>query len=198
MMTGPKTFNTDRPELSESQFLALLNHVIHNVDLPSFLETEAGCNIRYASEESGVCCCPLHGENKRSFHINLMDGVWIAHCFGCGFKGHIIHFFMDYYDIPNKFEAVMVICEKFGFEATEDMFLDGLKNLEKKVDTQKELECANIVTSNQCRMLLRKDYKKYGKWVVSTYKKLNTALEDGNLDEVLQLGHDASNRATEG
>ena len=194
-MTGSTA--KDQPELTEGQFLTLLDYVIHNVDLPHFLETEAGCDVRFANEESGVCCCPLHGENKPSFRLTLMDGVWIYHCFGCGVKGHIVHFFMSFYDIPNKFEAVMSICDKFGFKTNTDMFLDGLKRLERRVDTQKELECAHVVTSNQCRMLLRKNYDLYNTWVASAYNRLNEALEIDNINEVKQVGFEASNKITE-
>jgi len=187
----------DKPELTEGQFLTLLDHIIHNVDLPSFLETDAGCNVRYANEESCVCCCPIHNEKKPSFRLTLMDGVWIYFCFGCGVKGHIVHFFMDFYEIPNKFEAVLAICERFGFETSTDMLLDGIKRVQKRVDIQKELECANIVASNQCRNLLRKDYKLYNDWVASTYRALNAALDICDLDTVRQIGVDASNKVME-
>lgn len=193
-MISKDSFNQeDKLELSETQFVGLLNYVIHNVDLPNFLETEAGCNVRFHTEESGKCCCPLHGENKPSFTITLMDGVWIFHCFGCGAKGHIVHFFMEYYNIPNKFEAVMEICDKFGFDTTIDV-VDSLKRLKKKVDVEQQMECAHIATSAQCRMLVKSNFNLHNKWVASAYKKLNTALDLGDIDEVRQIGCEASNR----
>jgi len=178
----------------------LIGHIVENISLPSFLETEAGCDLKWLSaNKSAICCCPIHNEKKPSFRIKLMaNGHWIFYCFGCGVKGNIIHFCKEYYGLRNKSEAIVYICKKFKIKNTEDIILQSLKNVYKKVDGQRKMENANILVSNQCRMLLRKDFAAYQKWVSKAYKRLNTALMDEDIETIEAVGYEASKLIMEG
>ena len=57
---------------------------------------------------------------------------------------------------------------------------------------EKKMEYIHIVTSNQCRMLLRKDYDKHSKWVASAYRRMNEALDNNDMDVIERIGFDAS------
>jgi len=126
----------------------------------------------------------------------LEDNILTGNCFGCGTKGNIVHFCMDYYGLRNKLEAILFLCKKFDIKDKEDLILQGIKNVSKKVDVQRKMENANILVSNQCRMLLRSDYEKHNKWVLNTYKLLDSALETENCEMIEKIGYEASNRMT--
>ena len=59
------------------------------------------------------------------------------------------------------------------------------------------MECANIVTSNQCRELLRKNYDKYNIWVANAYKQLNAALDNEDIETIESIGFEASDKMGE-
>jgi len=180
----------------------LYNFVKKKVDLAEFLETDIGCTIKwYEPGISGGVKCPLphHSDTKPSFRIKFVeeDGLWIYHCLGCGAKGTIIDFCMDYYGLSSSAESVLFICDKFGFKKNQDVILDSLKDVKKRVNFQKKTECAHIVSANQCRVLLRKDYKKHNKWVADAYNKMNKALDEEDLETVEGVGFEASSRMEE-
>ena len=72
-----------------------------------------------------------------------------------------------------------------------------MKNIRKKVDVQRKIENANIIVSNQCRMLLRNDFDLHKSWVNKAYRKLNAAMEKEDCEEVESIGYAASNRMME-
>lgn len=186
---------------NDHDIIHVIDHLIKKVDFPNFIELETGSNINWSrSKTSGKCHCPMpsHKDTNASFSIDLMpNGAWLYYCFGCGVKGNIIHFCMDYFSIRNKAEAVLFLCKKFNITNTEELILEGLKNVTKRVDTQRAMENSNILVSNQCRMLLRKDYSKHAKWVAKAFKRLNTALDEEDHTEVEQIGYDAFQRIQE-
>jgi hypothetical protein len=179
----------------------LTTHLIKNTDLPEFIETESGIDLKWNHNGTeAVCACPMpdHSETQPSFHITLMDEeTWVYHCFGCQAKGTIIHFCRDYFGLRNKIEAINYLIKYYKVEGVEDLILQGIKNVSKKVNFERQIENANILTSNQCRMLLRKDYKKHAKWVGWAYKQLNKALADMDYEEVERIGYSASKRMRE-
>lgn len=179
----------------------LTEHLVKCTDLPEFIETESGVDLKWdSSRTSAVCACPMpdHSETKPSFHITLMeDDVWLYHCFGCQAKGTIIHFCKEFFDLRNSLEAINYLIKYYKVDGVEDLILQGIKNVSKKVNFERQIENANILSSNQCRMLLRKDFKKNNKWVSEAYKRLNQALLDGDYEEVEQIGYEASKRMRE-
>ncbi len=175
-------------------------YVKRNVDLSEFLETEVGVVLRWSEPNiSANCICPLHGDTDPSFHVTFMeeDGIWVYHCFGCEAKGTIIDLVQAYYSIETAGEAVVWIFNKFGWANNEDLIIDSLKGVQKKINIQKKIECANIVTSNQCRLLLRKNYAKYSKWVGDAYRKINKALDEGDIDTIESMGYELSTKLGE-
>jgi len=178
--------------------LYLIDHLLKTIDLGDFIEKETDIKLKWthgSNHAKSLCPFPFHKDNKASFHINRMnDNIFIFHCFGCNSKGNIIHFCIDYYGLRNKYEAILFLCKKYKIENKDDIILNNLKNVTKKVDMQKKIESANIVTSNQCRILLRKDFNKHKEWVFNAYKILNKALEEENYETIENIGYDASNR----
>ena len=111
--------------------------------------------------------------------------------------GTIIDFCMEYYDLNSASEAIWFICKKFGFKKNASMIAESLKDVKKKMNVNRKLECAHIVSANQCRVLLRKDYEKHGKWVAQAYRKMNKALDAEDIDAVESIGFEASSKLRE-
>lgn len=175
----------------------LVDHLIKTVSLPDFVEDVTGNNLKWKNQQSAKCHCPMpnHNDRNASFHINQMsNGNWVYHCFGCNVKGHVVHFCRDYYGLRNWDESILFLCKKLNIKDKEDLIIQGLKNVSKKVDCQRKMENANIMVSNQCRMLLHKDFKLHKDWVADTYKRLDKALEDEDYDAIEGIGYEASNR----
>lgn len=181
--------------MSKQDLIYLASHIVKTINLPDFVEEEAGCTIHWNRQDlSCKCCCPLHEEDVPSFNIDLKDDVWLFYCFGCGAKGNIIHFCQQFHGLRNKLEAINYLCKKYNIESGSDLVLEGIKQVGVKIDQQRLLENANILSSNQCRMLLRKNYEKNKKWVSSAYKKLNKALDEHDEKTIEYIGHEASKR----
>lgn len=147
-------------------------------------------SIEDLNEEEEVFCAIV--DDTHSF--TLEDNILTGNCFGCNKKGNIIHFCMDYFGLRNKYESILFLCKKYKIENKEDIILSGLKNITKRVDMQRKIESANIVTSNQCRILLRKDFDKHKAWVFDAYKKINIALENEDYETIENVGYEASSR----
>lgn len=191
--TKPKKFNG---KITAYHF----EYVKKNVDLSEFMETEIGCTLIWTEPNvSAHCVCPLHGDTDPSFSMTFKeeDGIWIYQCFGCGAKGTIIDFVQERNSLPSPTSAVAWIFRKFGWANNEDLMIDSIKGIQKKINIQKKMECANVVTSNQCRLLLRKDYKRYGKWVAAAYRKMNKALDENDIDTLESMGYELANKLGE-
>jgi len=178
----------------------LAEHVKTKINLIDFLENEVSCDFsRTRSEEHGSCICPMpfHNDSAPSFHVRKNeDDVFVYQCFGCGSKGTIIDFFMDYYECDDFMESLNLICEKFKIENTNDLVLTGLKNITKKIDSNRKLDNAHILTSNLCRSLLQKNYK-YKDWVLEQYEFMNQALEEEDILMIEEVGSQASRKLRE-
>jgi DNA primase len=177
----------------------LIDHLIKTIDLPELIEMEANIQLKWSKGNNyakSVCPFPDHRDSKASFFIKRMgeNNAWVFHCFGCSKKGNVIHFCMDFFGLRNKYEAILFLCKKYKIENKEDIILASLKNITKRVDIQRKIEAANIVSSNQCRILLRKDVNKHKDWVLNAYKTLNLALEKEDYEAIENIGYEASNR----
>jgi len=178
----------------------LVDHLVKHISLPDLVERATDNILKWKGQDSAKCHCPMpnHNDRNASFHINKMENnVFIYHCFGCGVKGHVVHFCRDYYGLRTWDESILYLCKKFDIKDKEDLIIQGLKNVSKKVDLQRKMENANIMVSNQCRMLLRKDFNLHKDWVSNTYKQLDLALENENYDVIENIGYQASNRMFE-
>lgn len=181
--------------MDKKKSLDLINYIIKNVSLVNFLETEIGCRLKWTEfDSSAVTICPMpnHKDKKPSFRLNLSEnGVWIYYCFGCRCKGNIIHFCMDYYNLSKK-DSINFICEKFKIKDFDNTATKEMAEGANKAGLKKKAECANINTSNQCFDLLRKDYKKYNVWVAESYKRMNKALDELDVETIESIGYEAS------
>jgi len=180
----------------------LYDYIKKNINLGDFLESEIGARLKWKSDHLSACLpCPMphHRERKPSFHIKYLenDKVWIFNCFGCGAKGTIIDFCMDYYELTCSEQAIDMLRKRFDFKDIQSIVIDSLNNLEKKIGVQKKIECQNIVISNGCRVLLKKDYNKYKVFVLSTYKKLNKALDEEDIDTIQEIDNSVFEKAQE-
>jgi len=172
------------------------------INFAEFLEKEIGCSIKWYEENvSGGIKCPLpgHKDTKPSFRIKFVsDGnFWIFNCLGCGVHGTIINFCEEYYGLSSYDEAVSWLCKKFNIQNDNGAATSSLKYINKKIDFKKRLEYAHIVTSNQCRVLLRKNYDKHRKWVGEAYRKMNEALSKEDISVIESVGMAASKKMGE-
>jgi len=179
----------------------LYDFIKGKVNLPDFIERETGSRIIWYQQDTyagSVCPMPSHREDKASFKIRLTnDGIWVYHCFGCGVKGTIIDFCMDYYGIDSSAKAVAFLCKKLNIKKGSELIVDSFKDIKKKINLQKKVECAHIVAANQCRNLLRKNYNQYNKWVAASYKLMNQALDMEDIDTIESIGYQATNKIQE-
>ena len=134
------------------------------VNLPEFLSVEMGCQIKWYEpgvSAGTICPMPNHKDYKPSFRMKFAEdtSMWIFHCLGCGAKGTIVDFCMEYYGIDSSAEAVLFICNKFGLKHSDAISTDSLRDVKKRVNLQRKMNCCNIVTSRQCYYLLKKDLK---------------------------------------
>lgn len=174
------------------------SYILKTIDLPSFFSNLTGNDFKWLrEEESAVCNCPMewHKDKNASFHMNKMDdGVWVYHCFGCNTKGHVIKFYMDYIGEQEYEKAVTEICKRFNIINVDESFYDNYINTKNRINKRKELEMSNIVVSNQCRLLLRKNFEKHKNWVSNTYKKLNIALDEQDKEIIEKIGYEVLKR----
>jgi len=180
----------------------LYDFVKKSVDFSEFLSTEIGCNLRwYEPNISAGTLCPLphHKDTNPSFRIKFIeeDKTWIFHCLGCGSKGTVIDFCMEYYGLDSSAEAVLFICDKLGLKKTDEIVTDSIKDVQKKINLQRKISCANVVASRQCFSLLKKNYAKYNTWVKEAYKTLNKALDVEDISTVESIGFEASKKLQE-
>lgn len=180
----------------------LSQYIKGNVSLPDFIEMVSDVEIRWNRENmSAVCNCPMpwHKDRNASFHINRMqDNTWVYHCFGCQAKGHIINFYMDFTGEDDKEIAVKSICKKLNVIVTEnEIKMLSFNSSTSKLHKKKEIEMANILTSNQCRLLLKRNYEKYHEWVFNSYKKINNFIENESLEDIEKIGYEASKKIIE-
>ena len=174
--------------------MELFELIKNKISLPDFLDTQIGCTLSWMGNgESARTICPLpnHKDNKPSFYVNKREGdVWVYHCFGCDSSGTIIDFYQEYYGLDSPYEAVLALCKKYGIKK-EQAGIEYLQGLKKTVNLKKKVEYANMVTSNQCRMLLRKDFEKNSKWVAKAYKSLNVAVDKEDISSIEGIGFKA-------
>jgi DNA primase len=186
---------------NDNKLFYLVDHLIKTISLPDYIERETDTILRWRkSNLSAACHCPMpnHNDRNASFHITQMpNGAWIYHCFGCGSKGHLVHFCMDYHGLSNKSESILYICKKFNIKDKEDIILQGIKNVGKRVDLQRKMENSNIIASNQCRLLLRKNFAVHKDWVSETYKRLDDALDKEDYEMLEGIQYEALNRMSE-
>lgn len=73
-------------------------------------------NMRVPLKKKGknyTACCPFHEEKTPSFFVNESRQAY--HCFGCGAKGTVINFLMEYEQLEFK-EAVEVLASHEGMD----------------------------------------------------------------------------------
>jgi len=171
----------------------IFEYVKRKVDLLEYIESDLGFSVRHQGDDVGVSLRPFHGDSVPSFRINYLqeDGIWLYYCFGCGATGTVIDFFQRYHGLSSAYESVKFICEKFNIEVDN---ADFEKLPPKKVNIKKKMECMNIIVSNQCRLLLRNDYKNHSKWVAKAYNRLNDAMVNQDMEELERINDEAFGR----
>jgi len=169
-----------------------------NINLADFIEAESGVMLNWKQVDVSACSlCPMpwHNDSKPSFWINkLDDGKWVFHCFGCHAKGTIINYCMECLGKEDYEETIEYLAEKFNIDEITDVDLASYKFVINRLDEKRQIECANILTSNQCRYLLQNNFEKHQQWVTEAYKKLNISVDSGDLQTVENIGHEASER----
>ena len=76
-----------------------------------------GREVRLKKTGSGYMgLCPFHSEKTPSFSVSEQGQFF--NCFGCGQKGDVYKFVMDYYKLPFT-EAVEKLCDDYGLKKPE-------------------------------------------------------------------------------
>ena len=101
---------------------------------------------------------------------------------------------MDMFGLKTQMESIKYLCKYYNVKDVDDLVLQGLKNVSKKISFDKQIENENVLVSNQCRMLLRRDFEKNKSWVIDAYNSLNLALDEQNFKKIQEIGHQAFNR----
>lgn len=198
-MTMMKSYSSYKKKYDHS-LNALINHIKYSLSLPEFIEEETGEKLFWSQMGlSAKCCCPFHGEDVPSFHVNFIEEkIWVYHCFGCGAKGNIIGFCQKYFKFENIQDAVTYICEKYKIEHTEEIWIKSIDNFKVNIDQNRILENLNVLFSNQCRILLRKNFDLHKHWVFRAYKLMNKAIDLGSHEEMNKLNVEAHKRLSLG
>jgi len=194
---------TSKDNNSNISHVYLYDYLKKNINLGDFLETEIGADLKWKNDNmsaSLICPMPHHKDAKSSFCIKLDEdsGVWIYQCWGCGSKGTILDFCMDYYELQGLSDVVEMLCKKFKFKDAKDIVISSLKSLKKKINVQKRMEYQNIVISNQCRAMLKKDFEGNSTFVSKTYRELNEALNEEDMDRIQEIDNLVFNKMQEG
>ena len=175
----------------------LMSYLINTVELPAFIETmSTDTKIKWLrSDMSAMCNCPFphHKDGNASFHMSKKDnGVWLYKCFGCGSAGNIITFFKEYTGEDETKETVMGICKQLNIKSLENIDIQLYETVVNKIDRKKEIESINVLISNCCRLIVRRNYNKYIKWAEEQYGKLNFAMNNENFEEVKLIEEEVS------
>ena len=187
---------------SGNELYSLIQYLAKKIELPDLIESESGATIRWqGSKMSGVCNCPMHhhSDSNASFHVNYLEDIekWVYHCFGCGVKGDSITFCVDYIGKENKSEAAIYLCEKYNIQNIQDVLVQSLNQVKKRVNFKHKAEGANILVSSACRNLLRSNFEKHKLWVFNSYRKMNDALENDDYELIDKIGYEVAKRMQE-
>lgn len=84
-----------------------------------------------------ISCCPFHKDDTPSFKVYEKDGLWLAHCFGCGVTLNCFQFVEKYDGVPFKtaFEKVKSEFEWQAGKETVDSTFAAPLSAEKKLIT---------------------------------------------------------------
>ncbi len=185
-----------------TEILHLAEHLNKTISLADFVEQELGCRLKWTKgKQSALLNCPFHDHNdsNASCRINLLDeDIWVLHCFGCGRSATLVSFCKTYYDLPDRESAILWLCKKYNIKNTEDIILNSIKNLSKKMDSQRKAENLNIVVSNRCRYLLRQNLKDNKDFVFDCYRKLNMAMDEADLVKIEEIDNEVQKRLNRG
>ena len=162
--------------------------LVKKIDLSAFIEREVGIKFsHHGGRWSCRCPMPHHRDKTPSFGVSkLPDDVWVFGCFGCGSKGTIVDFCMEYWTLDTSGDALALIADKMNLGSAEEIIKDAIKHLKVSVDEQKALEVQHISASDGCREILRRypGRTDIEGWVATKYRAMNQWLLDGNEYEI--------------
>lgn len=156
--------------------------VVSLVDLPSFVEQEAGVSVTGMGDDKAKCLCPLHGDSLPSFSMTRHEDGWGYKCFGCQSTGTVVEFFKEYYDVDDTRIAMEMICEKLGLDDEMDVVKAALDNFAiVDSDAGKSIGALHMMAAYRCQNLIRQSTTlDVVRWVNKAYREMNTALEVGD------------------
>lgn len=97
--------------------------------LPLWVLVKARITNLHKDGQEFLCLCPFHKEDTPSFKVYQKDGVWLAHCFGCGKTVNCFQF-IQAFDKLNFDEAVEKVKSEFqwaeGKKMVESTFMEPL------------------------------------------------------------------------
>ena len=160
------------------------------VDLPTILEQEMGCQLMGTGLDSYKCLCPFpfHKDKKASFRVDYKNGGWQWYCFGCANGGTVIEAYAKFYS-KSYDEATVELAEKYEIENDFDSFKRGIQYGSENSEQRKALENNHFCLCSICQKALREGY---GDNIImakvqSYFKKANEILEDKDSVEMRNL-----------
>jgi len=170
--------------------------LLKRVDLAAFVQQEMGCKLtQHGDHWSGWC--PLHaGTHPSSFGVTQSpEGVWLWKCLGCDLRGTIIDFCIaaGIEGVTTPLEAAVMLMDRLKFDEGEIMKAGAGDSIQMAYDQERAILNRNLVSSNNCRVL-RRTYPQslqIKQWVEDAYHRLDAAIDDGNIDAVMQVGSNA-------
>lgn len=186
----------------------VFSYVLSHVDLPALIEEQSGVSMKYGRDgSSAICICPYpsHKDSKPSFHLNLNEeNIWLFKCYGCNETGNAVHYCQHCLnlDMSSRYDIIRYLAEKFGINIDDiDENSKEVKAAQeesrKKAELYKKLHLEHIITSNQCRLVLRKNVDNNAKWVCQAYKKMNKAIEEQDLATIEAISRQALKKIRE-
>jgi hypothetical protein len=180
------------------QELNLLYTEFKKFNLVEFIEKETGRTLN-KNKDDYSCLCPMkqHRDSKPSFHVykDEASDCWIYNCFGCGSKGTIIDFCIDYKELEDNgkgksYEAIVYLAEKLKIKDTYDIAIQAIKNVKIDVNFKKILDSEHFLASKRCFQLLKK-YNKSKEWVFDAYKQMNNMLSKEDIHGIEKISEQA-------
>ena len=126
---------------------------------------------------------PTHKDTDPSLHIYRQAGNWFYRCYGCGSRGTIVDFCVDFRSFPHPNDALLHILERHGIKNDADFMLKAVKEAKVECDNRARLESSHFVAASNCRRLLRRynGDAAVQSWVAESYRGMNTMLSEGDI-----------------
>jgi hypothetical protein len=178
-----------------------LYELVKKIDMVEFVTRETGRKPVDAGRSwKMVCPMPSHKDTDPSLHIYKASGNWFYRCYGCGSKGTIVDFCVEYKSFDHPYDALVYIVERNGIRNDADFMVKAVKDAKVECDRRARLESSHFLAASNCRALLRlyNGEETVVSWVGSAYRKMNSMLDSGDRMGIEGVSEEACRIISEG